>query len=63
MRSGSAVAAAFVAGVGVGVFSNWRDIERFVEVTEVVESHPDPVYDSHYAKYRALYPALKEVLS
>ena len=63
MRSGSAVAAAFVAGVGVGVFSNWRDIERFVEVTEVVESHPDPVYDSHYSKYRALYPALKEVLS
>ena len=26
------------------------------------QSHPDPVYDRNYA-YRALYPALKEVLS
>jgi len=63
MRSGSAVAAAFVAGIGVGAFSNWREIERFVEVTEIVESHTDPVYDRNYAAYRALYPALKEVLS
>jgi xylulokinase len=63
VRSGSALAVAFVAGVGVGVFTNWRDIERFVKVSEVIESHPDPVYDRHYAAYRALYPALKEVLS
>jgi xylulokinase len=63
MRSGSAVAAAFVAGVGVHIFSDWRDIERFVEVTDIVESHPEAVYDRNYKVYRALYPALKEVLS
>jgi xylulokinase len=63
MRSGSAVAAAFVAGIGTGVFASWTDISRFVEVTEVIESHPEAIYDRHYAAYRALYPALKEVLS
>jgi xylulokinase len=61
MRSGSAVAAAFVAGVGV--FSDWRDIARFVDVTEVIEPHADALYDRQYTAYRALYPALKGVLS
>jgi xylulokinase len=63
MRSGSALAAAFVAGVGVGIFSDWNDITRFVEVTEVVESRPEAIYDRNYAAYRALYPALKGIPS
>jgi xylulokinase len=63
MRSGSAVAAAFVAGIGVGIFDDWRDIESFVAVTEVVEPSPNDAYDHNYAVYRSLYPALKEVLS
>jgi xylulokinase len=58
VRSGAALAAAFVAGMGVGSFARWRDIEKFVEVTAVVEPHPSPVYDRRYATYRALYPAL-----
>jgi xylulokinase len=62
LRSGSALAAAFAAGMGVGAFREWREVERFVEVSEVVEPHPNEVYDIAYARYRALYPALKEVL-
>ena len=32
LRSGSAFAAAFAAGMGVGEFSDWRDMDRFVSV-------------------------------
>lgn len=62
LRSGSAFAAAFAAGMGVGVFGDWREVERFVDVSGVVEPHPQEVYDHTYARYRALYPVLKEVL-
>jgi xylulokinase len=62
LRSGSAFAAAFCAGMGVGVFSGWRDIDRFVSVDEVVEPQHHDVYDEHYRAYRELYPALKGVL-
>ncbi len=62
LRSGSAFAAAFAAGMGVGAFGGWRDVERFIAVSEVVEPHPDEAYERNYAHYRALYPALKEVL-
>lgn len=58
---GSAVGAAFAAGMGVGAFSDWKEIERFVEVTEVVEPHEHEAYEDPYRRYRALYPALKEV--
>jgi xylulokinase len=62
MRSGSAFAAAFCAGMGVGAFSEWRDIDRFVAVDEVVEPRHYDVYDRNYRAYRELYPALKGVL-
>jgi xylulokinase len=62
MRSGSAFAAAFCAGMGVGAFSEWRDIDRFVAVDEVVEPQHYDIYDRNYRAYRELYPALKGVL-
>lgn len=62
MRSGSAFAAAFCAGIGVGAFADWRDIDRFVAVDEVVEPRLHDVYDRSYRAYRELYPALKGVL-
>jgi xylulokinase len=62
MRSGSAFAAAFCAGMGVGAFTSWRDIDRFVAVDEVVEPRHHHVYDRNYRAYRELYPALKGVL-
>jgi xylulokinase len=62
LRSGSAFAAAFCAGMGVGAFKDWGDIDRFVAVDEVIEPRSTGVYDRAYERYRALYPALKEVL-
>ena len=62
LRSGSAVAAAFAAGMGVGAFEDWHDIQRFVSVTEVVEPAKAEAYERNYHVYRDLYPTLKEVL-
>ncbi len=62
LRSGSAFAAAFAAGIGVGAFAEWRDVERFISVSEVVEPQPNASYERNYEQYRACYPALKEVL-
>ena len=62
LRSGSAFAAAFAAGIGVGAFAEWRDVERFISVSAVVEPQPNAAYERNYEQYRACYPALKEVL-
>ena len=62
LRSGSAFAAAFLAGLGVGVFRDWREVEGFVTVGETVEPHPSDVYELNYKMYRSLYPALKGAL-
>ncbi len=61
VTGGSAVGAAFAAGMGVGAFSDWKEIERFVEISDVVEPRDHDAYDGPYRTYRALYPALKEV--
>ncbi len=62
LRSGSAFAAAFCAGMGVGVFTGWRDVDRFASVDEVIEPQHYDVYDRGYRAYRELYPMLKGVL-
>jgi len=58
---GAALAAAFVAGMGVGAFSDWGEIERFVTLEEIIDPNPShrAVYDEHYAIYRELYDQLK----
>jgi xylulokinase len=61
---GSAYGAALLAGVQGGVFVNAGEaIASCVRVRDRVE--PDPawaaVYEEGYARYRALYPALREV--
>jgi len=59
---GSSLGAAFVAGMGVGMFEEWEEIERFVRIEEVIE--PDREnhlrYRELYEIYRSLYPALQE---
>lgn len=61
---GAALAAAFVAGMGAGVFDSWADIERFVTPGDVVEPTPAhrAVYTQQYGIYRELYPRLKGLL-
>jgi xylulokinase len=58
---GSALGVAFAAGIGIGAFADWSDIERFVEPGEVIEPRDHEAYDSGYTRYRALYPALRKL--
>ncbi len=62
VTGGSALGAAFVAGIGIDHISSWEAIEDYVQVQTVIEPEPSPIYDERYAIYRALYPALKNVL-
>jgi xylulokinase len=57
---GSALGAAFTAGIGAGLIEGWDAIERFVTVERIIEPRPDPRYEERYAEYRVLYPALKQ---
>ncbi len=59
---GSALGAAFVAGMHAGLFEAWDDVARFL--TERRVERPDPRrherYRQVYAIYRRLYPELKD---
>jgi xylulokinase len=59
---GSSLGAAFVAGMAVGAFGDWREIGRFVRVAGV--THPDVQrarrYEHLFHVYTDLYGALKE---
>ena len=59
---GSALGAAFAAGMGTGAFAEWREIARFVALAEPSSRAPATaeVYDVRYRAYRALYGALTE---
>jgi xylulokinase len=59
-RSGSAVGAAFAAGMAVGVFDSWTAITRLSASGERTEPDPRTAerYDDLYGVYRSLYPAL-----
>ena len=57
---GSSLGAAYVAGMGTGVFSDWGEIERFIRISAVVQ--PDPERHERYGYYFALYRDLYESL-
>jgi xylulokinase len=59
---GSSLGAAFVAGMGVGVFDDWAEIERFIEVCGVVEPNIDAHrrYLRRFRIYRDLYNAVRD---
>lgn len=61
-EEGGAFGAALLAGTGVGV---WPSVEAAcaatVRVAEVVEPRDVAAMDAAYARYRRLYPALREV--
>jgi xylulokinase len=59
---GSSLGAAFIAGMGVGVFQRWEEIDNFIEIDTVVR--PDPVnherYNRLFTTYLDLYTSLKD---
>jgi xylulokinase len=60
---GASLAAAFIAGIGVGVFDSWDDIEKFIEPEST--THPIPknnqVYERTFEIYLQLYQNLKQI--
>lgn len=58
---GSALGVAFVAGMAIGAFDGWSDIDRFVEPGPVIEPREHAEYDVAYTRFRALYPALQRL--
>ncbi len=54
---GSSLGAAFVAGMGIGLFHAWDDIEHFIRVAEIIEPNfrHAALYDRYFAIYRSLY--------
>ena len=63
-EEGAAYGAALLAGVGTGV---WASVDEACDQTITVANRTDPneedsqLLDRQYARYRALYPALKQV--
>ena len=58
---GSSLGSAFVAGMGVGAFRDWAEIERFIEISEVIEpnSATKRLYQNHFEIYKDIYRSLK----
>jgi xylulokinase len=60
LEEGAAYGAALLAGVHAGVFTDVDDaVERCVRVRETIE--PEWDYEETYARFRSLYPTLKEL--
>ncbi|MCJ7625625.1 MAG: FGGY-family carbohydrate kinase [Anaerolineaceae bacterium] len=60
---GASLAAAFVAGIGVGAFDGWGDIERFIEEGGITYPNPEAnqTYEKRFEVYRTLYENTKEL--
>ncbi|MER3408604.1 MAG: xylulokinase [Thermoleophilia bacterium] len=64
VEEGSAYGAALLAGVKAGIFAHAQEaVERCVRVRETIEPVAEwqPAYAEGYARFRALYPALRSV--
>jgi xylulokinase len=59
---GSSLGAAFCAGMGVGAFKRWDEVERYIKISTITQ--PDPVNHLRYQKlfglYREIYESLKD---
>lgn len=62
---GSCLGAAWVAAVGAGLTTDWSGVGAFVKQAEPVRPRPQlaAVYDAGYARYRALYGALRPIFA
>ena len=60
---GSSLGAAFVAGKGVGVFTEWGEIEKFIRISTSIQPNPEkhPIYQQLFEVYQATYRSLKPI--
>ncbi len=58
---GSSLGAAFVAGVAVGAFQDWSEIEAYITERELIRPDPEKhaLYQKYFRIYRRLYVDLK----
>jgi xylulokinase len=64
VEEGAAYGAALLGGVAAGVFADAEEaVAACVRVRDAVEPDPEwqKIYDERYARYRALYPALRDL--
>ncbi len=59
---GSSLGAAFCAGMGVGAFSGWHEIEKYIRISTVTEPDMDnhARYDKMFVLYREIYESIKD---
>lgn len=59
---GSSLGAAFCAGMGIGAFSRWEEIERYIKIstTTVPNEHNHARYEQLFVLYREIYESLKD---
>jgi xylulokinase len=61
-EEGGAFGAALLAGTGIGTWASVEDAcAATVRVTETIEPKDAGVMQAAYARYRRIYPALKEI--
>ena len=58
---GSSLGAAWLAGMGAGVVSDWAGVNRFINSGALILPNPrnHGVYDERFAHYRELYERLR----
>ncbi|NMC79910.1 MAG: FGGY-family carbohydrate kinase [Chloroflexi bacterium] len=59
---GSSLGAAFCAGMGIGAFKGWGEIEKYIKVAHVTEPNPQnhARYQKLFVLYREIYESLKD---
>lgn len=59
---GSSLGAAFCAGMGVGAFKEWNEIERFIKISTITKPNPENHirYQKLFKLYREIYESLKD---
>jgi xylulokinase len=62
---GSALGAAFAAGIGAGIIRDWRAIRQYTEISDTTQPRATTAaaYDHLYGIYRDLYPALRPIFA
>jgi|LSQX01.1.fsa_nt_gb xylulokinase len=61
---GAAYGDAFLAGLGIGLFSSYRHIQEWLRIERVVKPDPErtAIYRKYYQAYRRLYRQTREIM-
>lgn len=59
---GSSLGSAFIAGMGVKIFSDWSEIEKFIQISGVVQpsNEANDLYEKFFVIYQQIYQNLKQ---